>query len=119
MTSEKRTARRLAASDDHHLSRRHPGLGNRFAVGGEFELEMPQFSDADGLERLTHGLSGTWVVSGRAALNRILRKVQERGVRHVHLPAYLCESVLQPVKARGMEFSFYPVDEHLIAHPDP
>jgi hypothetical protein len=42
-----------------------------------------------------------------------------QGVCHVHLPAYLCESVLQPIRQLGLEMSFYPVRKSLLAEPDP
>ena len=113
------TARDSTTSGGPYSPTARSNFDGRFAVGGEFEMEMLGFSDPKILEELTYGLPGTWVASGRAALHRILRKLQGQGVRHVHLPAYLCESVLQAVKARGMEFSFYPVDAELVAHPDP
>jgi len=40
-------------------------------------------------------------------------------VNHVHLPAYLCKSLLLPVKALGFEYSFYPVELNLRIHPQP
>ncbi len=94
-------------------------FGSRFAIGGEFEIGLPNFADVSGMDRLTRGLQGSWAPSGRTALARILRTLQAQGVAHVHLPAYLCESVLSPVKACGMDWSFYPVDADLVAHPDP
>ena len=91
----------------------------RRAIGGEFELSASSLGPADRLADLTHGLAGTWTASGRAALALVLQDLQTKGVRHVHLPSYLCESVLLPVQALGLEYSFYPVDTHLTAYPDP
>ena len=91
----------------------------RFAFGGEFELDCPVFGSAARLDAITHGLQGTWSASGRSALGQILRLLQGEGVDHVHLPAYLCDSILLPVRALGLNYSFYPVDDRFVAHPDP
>jgi hypothetical protein len=91
----------------------------RRVIGGDFELSALSFGATDQLASLTRGLTGTWTASGRAALGLVLRHLQGIGVQHVHLPAYLCESVLFPVRALGLEYSFYPVDACLKAHPDP
>jgi hypothetical protein len=94
----------------------------RWVIGGEFELraEMlrPQ-TDLAALDILSRGQAGVWTVSGRAALTIILEKLKSRGVRHIHLPAYLCQSLIQPIRTLELAFSFYPVDEQLIAYPDP
>jgi hypothetical protein len=59
------------------------------------------------------------VLSGRRALLKILESLKEQKVNHIHLPAYLCASLLQPVQKLGFQYSFYPVDKSLVAHPDP
>jgi len=71
------------------------------------------------LSRLTRGWRGTWTISGRAALAQILEQLKHRGVRHVHLPAYLCRSMLVPVKASGLNYTFYPIGQDMMAQPDP
>ena len=91
----------------------------RFAFGGEFELDRPVFGAVAKLETITHGLRGTWSASGRSALGQILRLLLSEGVSHVHLPAYLCDSILLPVRALGLNYSFYPVDDRFVAYPDP
>lgn len=56
--------------------------------------------------------------SGRAALYQILKFLkQEKGVNHILLPDYLCSSVLVPVKALGLDYTFYPIDEQLELEP--
>ena len=42
-----------------------------------------------------------------------------RGVTRVHLPAFLCRSILEPVQALGLEYNFYPVDVAFVGQPDP
>ena len=91
----------------------------RGVIGGEFGIQKPVFADITANSELTRGLDGTWLLSGRFALARILRKLMGQGVNHVHLPAYLCESVLEPVRCLGLEMSFYPIRDNLSAEPDP
>ncbi|HNT23104.1 MAG TPA: hypothetical protein PKM21_01975 [Anaerolineales bacterium] len=86
-------------------------------IGGEFELSsLPRSVDAI---ELTQGIAGSWTVSGRAALCALLAHLKKQGVTKILMPAYLCESIIQPVKAFGLAYDFYPVDEDLAAHPDP
>lgn len=92
---------------------------SRRAIGGDFELDQLRFGQAAELDQLTRGLAGQWTTSGRGALALVLKELWANGVRHLHLPAYLCESVLLPVRALGFDFSFYPVDISLNAQPDP
>lgn len=91
----------------------------RVAIGGEFEMTAVTAKSFHGIlgKRICSG--GSWTISGRAAFAIILRKLMEQGVSHVHLPSYLCESLLLPVKALGLTFSFYRVDLSLAAHPEP
>lgn len=88
-------------------------------IGGEPEITRLALGDPAALDALVGGRRGTWTTSGRGALWLALRGLRERGVRHVHLPAYVCESVVLPVRALGMEHSFYPVDAGMRALPDP
>jgi hypothetical protein len=71
-------------------------------IGGYFELELPQpdFPHSDAL----------LLNSGRACLEYVLRA---KAVRHLYLPRYTCDVVLEPVERLGMSWSFYPVDERL------
>jgi hypothetical protein len=58
---------------------------------------------------MTRGLYGSWLLSGWFVLKKILRCLMEQGIRHMHLPAYLCESILKPVRQLGLEVSFYAI----------
>jgi hypothetical protein len=93
---------------------------SRRIIGGDFEIERLTCGTREQLNALVRGQSGTWTTSGRGALSLILKQLQAKGVRHVHLPSYLCESLLLPIKALGLDYSFYPVDAAtLAAQPDP
>ena len=94
-------------------------MQKRNVIGGEFEQSSLQIGPRERLNEFTRGLTGTWTASGRSALALVLQHLQARGVRHVHLPSYLCQAVILPVQALGLEYSFYPVDATLMAHPDP
>jgi hypothetical protein len=93
--------------------------GARSAIGGEFETDHLILGKASALDQLTHGLEGAWKWSGRSALYQVLRHLKEKGVSRIHLPAFLCDSIMLPVKTLGLDYSFYPVDETLTAQPDP
>jgi hypothetical protein len=87
------------------------------AIGGEFELDsLPSIKNA---AQLTQNISGSWTVSGRAALFALLRPLKEKGIAKILIPAYLCESLLQPIKALDLKYEYYPVDENLAAYPEP
>lgn len=88
-------------------------------IGGEFETGKLKLGTAMELAKLTHGLRGTWTLSGRAAFVIMLRQLQAKGFNHIHLPAYLCRSILLPVQEMGIKYSFYPVDADLTAQADP
>jgi hypothetical protein len=92
---------------------------NRSVIGGDFEMPRLSLGSVDCASSLTKGLEGIWTASGRSAFAQILKDLKKYGVEHVHLPAYLCDSLLQPVRAVGMQHSFYPVDTDLIAQVDP
>ncbi len=88
-------------------------------IGGEFELSrLPQYK-VKHLSELTHKIPGTWTLSGRSALFLILKELYKKGVDHIHLPAYLCNSILSVIKKTKFKYDFYPVDMNLEAHPDP
>ena len=92
---------------------------DRTVIGGDFELGSLALGSPARLATLSRGMPGTWTASGRAALGLVLRQLKSEGISQVHLPAYLCESILQPVQELAMDYSFYPVDENLKAHPAP
>ena len=93
--------------------------GTKKLIGGEFEFKSFPNIPNNGLNKLTNGKPGTWTTNGRSALYLILQHFKQQGGEHVHLPAFLCQSVLQPVLALELDYSFYPVQADLAALPDP
>ena len=91
----------------------------RLTIGGDFELTTLNYADPQQLATLTHGFEGTWTSSGRSALALVLQQLVTGGINHVHLPSYLCESIIAPIEALHLDYSFYPVDSLLTAHPEP
>ena len=91
----------------------------RLTIGGDFELTTLNYGDPQQLATLTHGFEGTWTSSGRSALALVLQQLTTRGINHVHLPSYLCESIIAPIEALNLDYSFYPVDSSLTARPEP
>lgn len=72
------------------------------AIGGYFELELPA--------RCGMLPNGILVNSGRYALEYILRV---RGYKHVYIPYYTCDVVLEPFEKLGVSYSFYHVGWNL------
>ena len=93
--------------------------GTKKLIGGEFEFKSFPNIPNNGLNKLTNGKPGTWTTNGRCALYLILQHFKQQGGEHVHLPAFLCQSILQPVLALELDYSFYPVQADLTALPDP
>lgn len=76
-------------------------------IGGYFELELPQRSE--------YHSTAIALNTGRNALEYILRA---RGYKHVYLPYYSCEVLLEPFRKLGVDYTFYHIDERLeIAAP--
>jgi len=73
-----------------------------YAIGGYFELELPQ----------KRGMlqDGILVNTGRNAQEYILRV---RNYQHVYIPYYTCEVVLEPFNKLGIKYSFYHLDWNL------
>ena len=86
-------------------------------IGGEFPISVIDVLNAEGRHSATPDVYT--YSSGRAALYQILSYLkQDKGITRVLLPDYLCSSVLVPVKAIGLEFAFYQIDECLELEPD-
>lgn len=86
-------------------------------IGGEFPIAVTDVLNAEGRHSVTPDVYT--YSSGRAALYQILNFLkQEKGIARVLLPDYLCSSVLVPIKALGLEFAFYQIDECLELEQD-
>jgi hypothetical protein len=71
-------------------------------IGGYFELELPR---GNGWHAGTIALS-----TGRACLAAILRHTRPR---LIHLPFYICDAVLMPVREADIPVKFYRLDSNL------
>jgi hypothetical protein len=96
-----------------------PDKQKRRSIGGDFEFNIDDLKKKPGNGIPLCGPKGTWTASGRSAFSIVLKHLRNKGIGEVLLPAYLCESILQPVKALGFKYSFYHVDNSLAAHPEP
>ena len=86
-------------------------------IGGEFHIAATDVLNAEGRHSVTPDVYT--YSSGRAAFYQILNYLkQDKGIMRVLLPDYLCSSVLVPVKALGLEFAFYQIDENLELEQD-
>lgn len=85
-------------------------------IGGEFPIAVTDILNAS----IKHSeVPDVYTYSsGRAALYQILKFLkQEKGINHILLPDYLCSSVLVPVKAWELDYTFFPIDEQLELEP--
>jgi len=86
-------------------------------IGGEFPIAVTDVLNAEGRHSATPDVYT--YSSGRAALYQILNYLkQEKGITRILLPDYLCSSVVVPVRALGLEFAFYQIDENLELQQD-
>jgi len=93
----------------------HSTMGRtRKSLGGDFPLEAaPEKRRA----RLRMP-SGSWAVSGRAALALILQKHLRRGrFSTIHVPALICQSVVDTIEESGISYAFYDVGKDLGPRP--
>lgn len=85
-------------------------------IGGDFPIAVTDVMNAEG--RRSRIPDVYTYSSGRAALYQILKFLkQEKNVKHILLPDYLCSSVLVPLKALELNYTFYPIDEQLELEP--
>ena len=91
---------------------------NKKIIGGELIFDFKSLDNNKKNKKIVKKNSGTWSVNGRSALYLILNKIKKKGINHIHLPSFICSSVLQPIKKLKLNYSFYPVDENLNIEPD-
>jgi hypothetical protein len=72
------------------------------AIGGYFELELPP-------ARLPMHHAALKFQSARAAFLALLRATKPT---RVWMPYYICDSMLAPIKAAGVDVEFYSLDAH-------
>jgi hypothetical protein len=86
-------------------------------IGGEFELNTLDWLEIP--NNLTNNLPGSWTINGRSAFSALLSLLKkQKTIKKVLIPAYLCPSVIQPLKELSIDYDFYPVNEKLEALPD-
>jgi len=73
------------------------------AIGGYFELAYPEEGG------LVHPAAQS-LQSARAALHALVQKIRPS---RVWMPYYICDAMLAPLHALGVDIAYYPIDEHL------
>ncbi len=80
-------------------------LSDLSEIGSEFWIErLPEthLTDHDGV----------YCLSGRTAIDLILQDImRKRGVKSAAMPAWCCDSMIAPFRARGIEVLFYDFNE--------
>jgi len=94
-------------------------MTKRLLIGGDFEINSFSTKNYNSVKTLVNNQPGSWTNNGRSAFYLILQQLKAKGVKHIHLPSFLCQSILQPVISFGLDYSFYPVQTDLTALPDP
>jgi len=79
-------------------------------IGGEFSYDKIIFSKTS---QKNNFKELNWINSGRAAFYNILKKYKEDSFKKIYLPAYICDSLICPVKKVGLKILFYDLDENL------
>jgi hypothetical protein len=75
----------------------------RGEIGSEFWFD-------DDLPQAVSERDGSYVLSGRTAIDLILQNiVRRRQVRNVYMPAWCCDSILAPFLAHGTQIKFYDI----------
>lgn len=72
-------------------------------LGGFFELELPAKGEP-------YHPTAQALASGRACFAALL---DERPPRRVHVPFYVCDALLSPLRERGIPLAFYALDDGL------
>jgi hypothetical protein len=79
-------------------------------IGGEFSYSEKSFLNISNKKNFSNF---SWSTSGRSAFFNILAKCEKKNFNTVYLPAYVCDSLISPVKKLGFRISFYDLDENL------
>lgn len=79
-------------------------------IGGEFCYDKKFFLNTSNKHNFREL---NWISSGRAAFYNILKKYKKKGYKKVYLPAYICDSLIWPVKKLGLKITFYALDKNL------
>lgn len=74
-------------------------------IGGYFEWEFPENDDS-----FPHS-DGVLLNSGRHSLEYILRSLG--WIRHLWIPYFTCDVVMQPIECLGISYSFYHINKDL------
>lgn len=83
-------------------------------IGSEFWLGQEP-------EGLSHNRDGCYVLSGRTAIDLIIQDiVKTRPIRNAYLPAWCCDSMVEPFLSRGIQVELYDMsfDGSLHYHVD-
>lgn len=81
--------------------------GDMRPVGGYFELELPQ----------SRGLPYTGLVGFQSARASFLALLRQGGPKKVWMPRHICNAMLEPLKAAGVEPAWYELNDDLDVLP--
>jgi hypothetical protein len=88
-------------------------------IGSNFELVEDRYLTSNMSRRLPwEGASEiTYVESGRQALAVVEAELRSQGHTHLHVPSYLCDSMIYPFQSHGWTIAQLQVDNDLAVSP--
>lgn len=73
-------------------------------LGSEFEYYPMQSGHG-----VTFPVAGSFVFSGRTAIEAVVFNLKAQNINSVLLPSYCCDSMIEPFRKNGINFQFYSV----------
>jgi hypothetical protein len=88
-------------------------------IGSSFELVDDRYLTADTFRRLPWEAASdiTYVESGRQAMAVVEAELRSQGHTQLHVPSYLCDSMISPFQRNGWTLEQLPVDRDLAVSP--
>jgi hypothetical protein len=89
-------------------------------IGSDFELVKNKYLIPINSRRFPwEGAADiTYVESGRQALALVEVELRRQGHTHLHVPSYLCDSMIYPFQSSDWTLTELPVDNDLAVHPN-
>jgi hypothetical protein len=84
-------------------------------IGGEFEIDP---AILEGFPEFLPDPENFLYSSGRSGLTAILNMIATKGPSIIHIPFYICPSVVKTCESSGFEIQFYELDSHFRFIPD-
>lgn len=78
-------------------------------IGSEFEWKEAIYDDDHNITWLPQGMDYVFTFSGRTAIEVALNSIDKK--KRALLPSYCCDSMIEPFRKQGIDYSFYLVEQ--------